>query len=179
VDQDIITQQTRDEHLAAALADLGRSMARRSETDEGIEHEWAERAIELAINHPDPFLRSKLAQIGSLRQVKALAEDAHTGVRVSCADNKFIIDESLQMLLAKDDDAVVVHALLDAVTPYMSVARLLVVSPHRSVRFRLVFQNLAAELLQVLADDSDRRISEVAHQRLVVRKGRVAQRSKS
>ena len=179
MEQNIIIEPTRDNRLSTALADLGRSIAMRPETDGGAEHEWAERAVELAVKHPDPFVRSKLAQIGSLRQVKALAKDEHVGVRAACGDNKFTIDEDLQMLLASDEEAVVVHSLLDGVTPYMSVARVLVKSPHMSVRLRLAFQNLASELLEVLATDANERVAYVAQHKLAMKEERLARRKNS
>jgi hypothetical protein len=168
MEHNIIIEPTRDERLATALADLGRSLAMRPETDGGAEHEWAERAVELAVKHPDPFVRSKLAQIGSLRQVKALAKDEHVGVRAACGDNKFTIDEDLQMLLATDKEAVVVHSLLDGVTPYMSV-----------VRLRLAFQNLASELLEVLATDTHERVAYVAQYKFAMKEERLARRKNS
>ena len=177
MEQNNIVEQTRDERLVTALADLGHGIAMRPETDGGAEQEWAELAVELAVKHPDPFVRSKLAQVGSLRQVKALAKDPHTAVRAACGDNTFTIDEDLQMLLAADEEAVVVHSLLDGVTPYMSVARVLVKSPHMSVRLRLAFQNLSSELLEVLATDSHERVAYVAQYKLAMREEGPARRN--
>jgi len=158
--------EDRDTALMRALSELGATLARRSGDQGGDESDWMETMIALTASYPDPYVRCQIATHGSLRQLRALAQDENLSVRAQCAENGFIIDLDLQLMLAMDPEPVVIHAMLDRVDPYREVVEVLVDSPHRSVRARLATLNISTELLQRLAGDTDEKVSGIARTRL-------------
>ena len=77
-----------------------------------------------------------------------------------------MVDEGVQLTIAKDDDAVVLHALLDNVQVCRSAVEVLTHSRHFSVRFRLARSRLAFDLLEYLSVDSHPRVADMARRNL-------------
>ena len=146
-----------DAHLLWALEQLGQVLACRGVR--AVESPWVNRALDVSISHPDPRFRARLATSCSLRQLRRLATDDEVLVRRSCARNPFVIDLDIQLVLAADSDARVVHRMLNTCDPYREVVPVLLASPHRSVRKRLLGLNLLDDLLLELSRDPDPEIS--------------------
>lgn len=155
--------------LAAVLARLGDALAIRTGSD--AESEWVNAALNLSVGHPDPFVRASMAQTCSLRQLRRMVNDPHIAVRAACAANPFVIDVDIQLALAGDAEAVVVHALLDHTDPYLDVCEVIIAGPHASARKRLAFRNLRTGLLERLAVDSHRAVATAAQATLAHRAG--------
>mgnify|MGYP003340267816 CR=1 FL=1 len=156
-----------DEFLVSALQMLGKAIGFRAERE--FESGWVDAVTRMVSSHPDPYIRAVMVSAASLRQLKVLLTDEHLGVRVACASSPFAIDADVQLAVANDSEAVVVHALLDSHDPYLHVMRGLVNSPHRSVRRRIASLNLNHELLTVLSQDSDRKVASAAASTLATR----------
>ena len=158
----------RDEHLLSTLALIGETLSLRQPS--GDEAEWADALLKLTASHPDPYIRAHLARNASLRQLHELATDPHIAVRLAVADNPFCIDAQLQLTLASDHDASVVHTLLNNVDPYLTTVKVLLASPHATVRRRLARMNLREDLLDYLSLDHDDEVSSAALQTLTQRR---------
>jgi len=156
-----------DEFLVSALQMLGRAIGFRAERE--FEIGWVDAVTRMVSSHPDPYIRAVMVSSASLRQLNVLLADEHLGVRVACASSPFAIDADVQLALANDSEAVVVHALLDSRDPYLHVMRGLVNSPHRSIRRRIALLNLNHELLTALSQDSDRKVASAAASTLTKR----------
>ena len=152
-----------DEVLVEALAKLGHALALHSSSDD---QSWRETMLASGVGHPDPFIRANLATTCSLRQLRVLAADDHVAVRAMCTENPFAIDEGIQLILANDDDATVLHALLDNTPTCRAAVEVLVRSRHFSVRFRLARSRIALDLLEHLTTDPHPRIADLARRNI-------------
>jgi len=151
--------------LVDALAQLGHTLALQSSTDPDHQS-WKAELLASGVHHPDPFIRANLARTCSLAQLRLFVVDEHVAVRSMCTENPFMVDEGVQLTIAKDDDAVVLHALLDNVQVCRSAVEVLTHSRHFSVRFRLARSRLAFDLLEYLTMDSHPRVADMARQNL-------------
>ena len=142
-----------DAHLLWALEQLGQVLACRGER--AAESPWVNQALDVSISHPDPRFRARFARSCSLRQLRRLVTDDEVLVRRACALNPFVIDLDIQLVLAADSDARVVHRMLNTCDPYREVIPVLLASRHLSVRRRLLGLNLLNDLLVELGRDSD------------------------
>lgn len=163
----------RDERLLATLAAIGDTLSLRPTTVE--ESEWITSLSKLAATHPDPFIRASLVPNASLRQLRHLASDTHLAVRLAAAESPMCIDAELQMTLALDEDASVVHTMLNNVSPYLETVKVLLSSPHITVRLRLAQMNLREDLLDYLSLDDDEKVSQRALTNLSHRRQRYLQ----
>ena len=154
-----------DEVLVEALAKLGHALALHPSNDDG-HLSWREALLASGVGHPDPFIRAHLATTCSLSQLRVLATDEHVSVRAMCTENPFAIDEDIQLALANDDDATVLHALLDNTPICRSAVEVLMRSRHFSVRFRLARSRLALDLLEHLTTDPHPRIADHARRNI-------------
>ena len=157
---DIILPADCDGELTDVLARLGQVLA--SRTEKQSESDWIETITRAAISHPDPFIRARLVKKATLRQLRHLVRDGHLGVRTLAATSPLVIDLGVQLAIAEDTDASVIHAMLDTCDPYMEVAERLLVCPHPSVRARLAASRIAIRLLERLTHDGDDEVRELA-----------------
>lgn len=162
----------REAAIRTALLDLGAALSFYSERDDENVTAWAEDVLSLSTSHPDHFIRSLIANAGTLRQVRALARDSHAGVRAACSDNPYNLDLGLQLAIAEVDDAVAISLLLKSRDPYREVVLKLVNSSHVWVRRRLAMMNLATDLLEILAKDENRKVRARAQEQLKARQPR-------
>jgi len=149
-----------DGDLTELLSELGRALAIR--TEKPSEVEWIDTITHAAASHPDPFIRAGLTRRATLRQLRHLVRDRHLGVRTMAATSPLVIDLDVQLAIAEDTEASVIHAMLDTCDPYMEVAQRLVACPHPSVRARLAASRIAVRLLERLTHDSDDEVRELA-----------------
>lgn len=160
----------RDQHLLATLTAIGDTLSLRPSTAE--ESEWIASLSKLTTTHPDPYIRASLASNASLSQLRHLASDTHIAVRLAVAESPMCIDADLQLTLARDEDAAVVHTMISNVTPYLETVKVLLSSPHVTVRLRLAQMNLREDLLDYLSLDNDERVSQQALANLTHRRNR-------
>ena len=151
--------------LVDSITKLGHALALQSSTDPD-QQSWKTELLISGVRHPDPFIRAKIARSCSLAQLRLLMNDDHVAVRSMCTENPFMVEEELQLIVAHDDDAVVVHALLDNVQVYRSAVEVLIGSRHFSVRFRLARSRLAFDLLEGLMMDSHPRVADMARRNI-------------
>jgi len=151
--------------LVDALAQLGHTLALHSSTEPG-QQSWKAELLASGVHHPDPFVRANLARTCSLGQLRLLVNDDHVAVMSMCTENPFMVDEGVQLIVANDDDAVVLHALLDNTQVCRSAVEVLIRSRHFSVRFRLARSRLAFDLLEYLTADSHPRVADMARRNL-------------
>jgi len=157
---DIIRPLDLDGDLTELLSELGRALAIR--TEKPSEVEWIDTITRAAASHPDPFIRAGLTRRATLRQLRHLVRDRHLGVRTMAATSPLVIDLGVQLAIAEDTEASVIHAMLDTCDPYMEVAQRLIACPHPSVRARLAASRIAVRLLERLTHDSDDEVRELA-----------------
>lgn len=151
--------------LVDAITQLGHALALQSSTDPD-QQSWKTQLLTSGVHHPDPFIRANVAKTCSLAQLRLLVNDEHVAVRSMCTENPFMVDEELQLKIANDDDAVVVHELLDNVQVCRSAVEVLIRSRHFSVRFRLARSRLAFDLLESLMMDSHPRVADMARRNI-------------
>ena len=151
--------------LVDAITQLGHALALQSSTDPD-QQSWKTQLLASGVHHPDPFIRANVAKSCSLAQLRLLVTDEHVAVRAVCTENPFMADEEMQLIIANDDDAVVVHALLDNIQVCRSAVKVLICSRHFSVRFRLARSRLAVDLLENLMLDSHPRVADMARRNI-------------
>ena len=162
------TDFSRDELLVKAIADIGAALALQPSNSPDVSG-WQHDILQVGTSHPDPFIRAQLASTCSLRQLRLLASDRHVAVRAMCTENPMIIDQDVQLRLAHDSDASVLHALLDHCDPYRDVVHVLINCKHWGVRYRLTLRNLTADFLEQLAADPHPVVASSAKLRLTER----------
>ena len=158
----------RDELLVKAIADIGTALSLQPSFGTELSG-WQNEILKLGTSHPDPFISAQLAPVCSLRHLRLLASDSHVAVRAMCAENLMIIDQDVQLQLARDNEASVLHALLDNCDPYRDVVGVLINCQHWVVRYRLCQRNLATDFLEHLASDPHSRVAAYAKFRLTQR----------
>ena len=105
----------------------------------------------------------------SLTDVKAFALDPDVTVRRLAALSNWNLDANLQCTLCTDPDESVVLTLLSRIDPSVEMCDLIIAGPHVDARRDLARRNLMTDILQRLADDSDRITAEMARATLVSR----------
>ena len=111
-----------------------------------------------------------VASMSVLHVVEVFAQDRSAVVRAACARNRNSIDVRLQWQLVRDDDPMVVLALLEAADLDVDILEWLIDEYDWDVaRYRLAHKPLARRFLERLAVDPSPRVAALAAERIASR----------
>lgn len=111
-----------------------------------------------------------VSSISVLHVVEVFAQDRSAVVRAACARNRNSIDVRLQWQLVRDDDPMVVLALLEAADLDAGIVEWLIDEYEWDVaRYRLAGKPLARRFLERLAADPSPRVATLAAERIAAR----------